>query len=183
MVETIILALIAAKLRKYKISGLFKDWAVYPVVLCAIVYTILEYMVFHGNFSFLKYTSNFKLIYLLLCVILIAKYKLYLKGLIGAGCVVIGTVLNNIAIAANNGKMPVFPSLTLLTGYIKSDTFIKGNDGLHILGGQAVKLKMLTDIFDVGYSVMSLGDIFIRTFVFIVIYFSVKGINEKIVSG
>ncbi|MGN0028014.1 MAG: DUF5317 family protein, partial [Clostridium sp.] len=74
------------------------------------------------------------------------------------------------------GYMPVFPSLSYLTGYAKVDSFSKVKD-IHILGNSSTKLKFLTDIFDIGYSVLSLGDIFIRCFVFIIIYNTIKKIN------
>ncbi|NFR66958.1 hypothetical protein FDF48_16555, partial [Clostridium botulinum] len=54
---------------------------------------------------------------------------------------------------------------------------IKVND-IHILGDSSAKFKFLTDIIDVGYSIMSIGDIFIRLFVFIVIFNTIKHINN-----
>ena len=91
---------------------------------------------------------------------------------------VIGGALNDIAIKANGGFMPVFPKLSLWTGYAKLDSFTKVND-IHILGNANVKLKFLTDIFDLGYSILSIGDIFIRFYIFIIIYSSIKSINNN----
>ena len=70
--------------------------------------------------------------------------------------------------AANGGEMPAFPSLTYFTGYLKSDTFSKIQD-IHILGDSSVKFKYLSDIIDIGYSILSIGDILIRIFVVIII--------------
>jgi hypothetical protein len=53
-------------------------------------------------------------------------------------------------------------------------------NNIHILGGQTTKLKLLTDIFDVGYSIMSIGDIMIHLFTFVIIYNAVKRINNEI---
>ena len=178
MIEPILLALIFAKIRGYKIRPLFKTWAIYPVFTFVLLYVILEIMVFNENFIFIKYTSIFHYLYLLTFIILIIKYKLNMSAIIGSIFIFIGTILNKIVIAANNGKMPVFPTLSYLTGYAKPDSFMKVND-IHILGSQVTKLKFLTDIIDVGYCVMSIGDICIRVFAFIIIFNSIKVINKR----
>ena len=86
------------------------------------------------------------------------------------------------AIKFNGGFMPVFPKLSYLTGYAKVDSFNKVND-IHILGSSNTKVKFLTDIFDLGYSVLSIGDIFIRAFVFIIIFSSVREINKSLTNN
>ena len=178
MIETILLALIFAKIKGYKIKILFKSWAIYPVLVFALTYVILEVTLFQGNYRFIKYASTFHYFYLLTFLILIIKYKLNVSAIIGSIFILIGTALNNFVIRANNGKMPVFPTLSYITGYAKMDSFAKVND-IHILGSNITKLKFLTDIFDVGYSVMSIGDIFIRVFAFIIIFSTIKVINER----
>lgn len=177
MIEPILLALIFAKIKGYKIRPLFKTWAIYPVLAFVLMYVSLEVMIFNGNFTFIKYTSTFHYFYLLTFIILIIKYKLNVSAIIGSIFICIGSVLNNLVIAANNGKMPVFPTLSYLTGYAKPDSFIKVND-IHILGSGVTKMKLLTDIIDVGYCVMSIGDICIRVFAFIIIFNTIKVINK-----
>lgn len=177
MIETILLALVYAKARGNKLKPFFKSWAVYPILIFELMYIILEVMLFHGDYRLIKYTSLFHYLYLLTFLILIIKYKLNTSAILGSIFIFIGTMLNNIVIRANNGKMPVFPTLSYLTGYAKLDSFTKVND-IHILGNTATKLKSLTDIFDVGYSIMSIGDIFIRVFAFIIIVNAIKVINE-----
>ncbi|WP_298842492.1 DUF5317 family protein [Clostridium sp.] len=177
MIETIFLALIFAKVKGYKIKPLFKTWAIYPVLTFVLMYVILEVMIFNGNYTLIKFTSTFHYFYLLTFIILIIKYKLNMSAIIGSIFIIIGSVLNKIVIAANNGKMPVFPTLSYLTGYAKPDSFMMVKD-IHILGSSATKLKFLTDIFDVGYCVMSIGDICIRVFAFIIIFSTIKVINK-----
>ncbi|MGH4050771.1 MAG: DUF5317 family protein [Clostridium sp.] len=177
MIEPLLLALIFAKVKGYKVRPLFKEWAMYPLFAFVIMYVILEVMLFQGNYRFIKYAGTFHYIYLLTFLGLIIKYKLNVSAIIGSVFILIGTVLNNTVIAANNGKMPVFPTLSYLTGYAKPDSFMKVND-IHILGSDETKLKFLTDIFDVGYSIMSIGDICIRVFVFILIFNTIKVINK-----
>lgn len=176
MLETIIISLIFCKIKKFKIKPIFKNWAIYPVIFMELVYLIVQANIFSENYSIIKYVGLFKTLYLCSYLPLIFTYRQYVSAIIGSLFVVVGGVLNDIAIAANNGYMPVFPSLSYLTGYIKFDSFSKIED-IHILGDASTKLKFLTDIFDIGYSVLSIGDILIRGFVFIIIYNTVKEIN------
>lgn len=177
MAETIIIALIVAKIKGYKIKPLFKTWTIYPVVFMELIYVVMQICIFNENYEVIKYVGVLKTIYLCSYLPLIFKYEQYISAIIGSIVMVIGGILNNLAIAANNGMMPVFPNLSYVTGYATVESFSKVND-IHILGDSQTKLKFLTDIFDVGYSALSLGDIFIRFYVFIIIFKTIKYINE-----
>lgn len=177
MLETIIIALIFCKIKGYKVKPLFKSYAIYPVIFMECINLFVQFNIFNGNYSFIKYAGILKIFYLCSYLPLIFKYEQYVSAIIGAGFVFVGGILNDIVIKLNGGFMPVFPSLSYLTGYAKVDAFSKVND-IHILGGANTNAKFLTDIFDLGYSVLSIGDIFIRAFVFIIIYSSVKKINK-----
>jgi hypothetical protein len=178
MIETILLSIAAAKLRGYRIKLLFMSWEIYPVLAFELMYIILEFTIFKGNYNFIKYTSIFKTLYIAVFLILVIRYNQYVSALIGSVFIIAGSLLNNLAISSNNGKMPVFPTLSYLTGYIKPGVFSKVND-IHALGNSLTKYKLLTDIVDVGYSIMSIGDIFIRVFAFIIIFNTIKYINKK----
>jgi hypothetical protein len=176
MIETIIISFIICKIKGFKLKPLFKSWTVYPVIFMELVYLVVQINIFMENYEIINYVGLLKTFYLCSYLPLIFKYKQYISAVVGSILVVVGGILNDIAITANNGYMPVFPSISYLTGYAKSDAFNKVND-IHILGDTTTKLKPLTDIFDIGYSVLSLGDIFIRGFVFIVLYSVLKQIN------
>jgi hypothetical protein len=173
MIETVLLAIIVAKLRGVRLKDIFRCWEFYPVFVCAIVYIFLQVGIFEQDYSVLVYANIYKLIYSMSLFFLIYKYKIYKKGLIGVGIIITGMALNELVKYANNGKMPVFPTLSVFTGYIKPDQ-LNSIDGWHILGSSATRLKFLSDIFDTGYCVMSIGDVLVRTFVFIVLYYSFK---------
>ncbi|GAA0084353.1 hypothetical protein UT300007_07920 [Clostridium sp. CTA-7] len=130
------------------------------------------------NYVVINYVGILKTLYLCSYLPLIFTYKQYIAAIIGSVFVIIGGILNDIAIWANNGYMPVFPTISYFTGYAKPDAFNKVND-IHILGDSTTKLKPLTDIFDIGYSVLSVGDIFIRLYIFIIIYNVVKLLNKS----
>ncbi|AGK98409.1 DUF5317 domain-containing protein [Clostridium pasteurianum] len=177
MLETILIAMLAAKIRGYKLKPFFMSWEVYPVLAFMVIYIFLNMTVFFENYNFIKFAGILEPIYICTFLILIIKYKQYFSAIIGSACIITGTILNKIAISANGGKMPVFPTLSYLTGYVKPDVFIKVKD-IHVLGNEASKLKFLTDTIDLGYSILSIGDIFIRLFTFIIIFNTIKSINK-----
>lgn len=177
MLETIIISFIICKIKGFKLKPLFKSWTIYPVIFMELVCLVVQINIFMENYEVINYVGLLKTFYLCSYIPLIFKYKQYISAIVGSIFVVVGGILNDIAITANNGYMPVFPSLSYFTGYAKSNSFNKVND-IHILGDANTKLKPLTDIFDIGYSVLSLGDIFIRVFIFIILYNVVKQLNK-----
>ncbi|MGL4570785.1 MAG: DUF5317 family protein [Clostridium sp.] len=177
MLETVIIALLFCKIKGYKIAPLFKNYAIYIPLFIEVLYIIIQINIFKGNYAVIQYAKTLKIVYILSYLPLVYKYRQYGSAIIGSISMLIGGLLNDIAIKANGGFMPVFPKLSYLTGYASLDSFSKVND-IHILGDGNVKLKFLTDIFDLGYSVLSIGDIFIRFYVFIIIYSSIKSINH-----
>lgn len=178
MIEVILIAMLIAKIKGYNLKPFFKSWAMYPIFICELIYVFLQATIFLGDYSFVKYASVIKSIHLYLYLIPIIKYKKYYGAIIGSIFILIGSTLNNVAIKANNGSMAVFPTLSYWTGYVKEDSFIKIND-IHVLGNSETKLKFLTDVIDIGYSILSIGDIFIRCFAFIVIFNVIKEVNKK----
>ncbi|WP_315117377.1 DUF5317 family protein [uncultured Clostridium sp.] len=177
MLETILLALIIGKIKGYKIKPLFKSWTIYPILAFELAYLFIQANIFKENYNFIKYANTLETFYLCSYLGLIIKYEEYISAILGSVCIFIGTMLNKIAISANNAKMPVFPTLSYLTGYAKPDAFMKVDD-IHILGSSSTKLKFLTDVIDVGYSILSIGDIFIRLFVFIIIFNTIRHMNR-----
>ena len=75
--------------------------------------------------------------------------------------------------------MPVYPTISRYTGYIKSNTLSIINDNIHVLGNGATKYKFLSDFIDLGYSIMSIGDLLIHLFVVIVLYNVIAEINKR----
>ncbi len=179
MIETILLAMLFLKIKGYKLKPLFKSWAFYPVILFTLFYILLQITIFYGNYHFVKYSRLLETMYILTFLFPIFKYKLYKSAIIGSLSVFIGSALNKLAIAANDGKMPVFPTLSYVTGYAKPKSFTLVND-IHILGSEAARFKFLTDYIDLGYSILSIGDIFIRFFTFIVVFNAIKYVNKNI---
>lgn len=178
MILFLILAVIWAKIRKYRVTYLLRDFSLIPLVMVELFYWVLQIMVFCKNYALVPYASYISSAYLIALIFPMLYHKLYKPGIIGAGLVVIGTLLNNFVIAQNGGKMPVFATLSKLTGYYSEAAFGSA-DSIHVIGSDATKFKFLTDIFDVGTSIMSLGDILIHSFTFIIVYYTIKALNQK----
>lgn len=181
MPETILFALVYSKAKKYHISPLFKHKEIYYVLAIELIYLYFQIALFNGNYEVVQYASLLKSVYLCSYLGLIFKYELYKEALIGSGFMLLGGLCNQIAIIANEGKMPVFPSLSYLTGYAKPEAFNIAHEitkDFHILGGSETKLKIFTDFLDIGYSILSIGDLLIRVFIVLIIYGAIKKINE-----
>lgn len=178
MVFSILFAFAAAKLKRYKLRPLLKEYTLYPFAILTLVLIFLQVSVFLRYYEFIKYAEYFKSAYLLSLLIPFIKYKLYKPGLVGAASIFLGTLLNKFVIWQNGGKMPVYASLSKLTGYY-NETAINTADHLHMIGDADTKFKVLTDYIDIGYSILSIGDLFIHLFVVIILYYVIKELNQK----
>ena len=182
MTVTVILTLLFAKIKGLRLKPLFKAYYLYPIFLYEFFGLFLQLQIFCGNYSFAACYPVIKTAYMLLYIIPVIGYKLYVPGLIGSGFVFAGTLLNKVAMVANEGKMPVFPSLTKLTGYFRENMFDQYST-IHVLGSANTKLKFLCDVLDTGYSILSVGDLLIRVFVVLILFYALQhlqGEKEKI---
>jgi hypothetical protein len=178
MFINILLATLCAKIKGYRLTPVIKAYALYPYAVVEVFYLFLQVNIFKGNYSYVQYSTIFKNVYFYTLIIPILVYKLYKPGFLGSFLIIIGTILNRFVISQNGGKMPVFASLSKITGYY-SNTAILSADNLHIIGNNATKYKFLTDFIDIGCSILSIGDIFIHSFIFIIIYNVIKEINKS----
>lgn len=176
MIETIFLAFLIAKIKGYDVKRIFKSWPIYIIIGFETVFLFVQAMIFKGVYPDMKFLAISKIVYLSFYLTLILKYELYKSAIYSSIFTVIGGILNDIAIKANNGYMPVYPSISYLTGYVKPQAFQIAN-GIHILGNSDTKFKILTDFIDLGYCILSIGDVFIRIFVFSIIYNAIKTSN------
>ncbi|MDU4799599.1 hypothetical protein EHW71_10195 [Clostridium butyricum] len=178
MPETILLAFLYAKLKGNKVSVLFSSWTIYPLVIFEIITFIEQVMSFCGSYTIIESINKLTSIYLIFYLLLVFKYELYIPSIIGSIFIVLGGALNDIVIKANGGFMPVYQSISYLTGrFISDESPIK--DNIHILGTSEANLKFLTDFIDLGYTILSIGDVLMRIFVFLIIYGAIKKINNQ----
>lgn len=174
-----LLAALFAKIKGYRIKPILRDCSLYPLVVAEIIYIILQVNIFLGNYSYIQYASIFKTLYLYTLIIPILVHKLYKPGIYGSVLTIVGSMLNKFVMSQNGGKMPVFASLSKITGYF-DEIAINTVDKIHVIGNEATKYKFLTDFIDVGYSVLSIGDVLIHSFIFIIVYNVIKEVNKDI---
>jgi hypothetical protein len=178
MIFAILFAVALAKVKGYKLKPLLKAYPLYPFAFLTVVLLYLQTCVFLHNYTWIRYAGYIKSVYLVSLVIPFLVYKLYKPGFIGATLIIIGSLLNKFVIWQNGGKMPVFATLSKLTGYY-SDAAIKTADSIHVIGSPSTKFKFLTDCIDIGYSVLSIGDVFIHMFVLIILFYVIKELSVR----
>ncbi|MDD2361827.1 MAG: DUF5317 family protein [Oscillospiraceae bacterium] len=176
MVFQVLFAVALAKYKGYNAAKALKKAPFYPFYVMEIIYIIFQITIFLKCYTFVPYASIFKSVTLYSLLIPIFVYKLYLPAIAGSGLIAVGSILNKLVIHANGGKMPVYPTLSKYTGYV-TEEMIK-HSSLHSLGGPDTKLKLLSDYIDVGYSILSIGDLFIHLFIFIVFFYGIKAVNK-----
>ncbi|MDD4699806.1 MAG: DUF5317 family protein [Oscillospiraceae bacterium] len=179
MLLTIITALLFAKIKHYNLRPLIKAYALYPLLLLEIGYWVLQATVFMHNYFFIQYASYVKSAYLYVMFIPIIVYKLYKPALYGSVSVLVGTVLNRLVMSVNGGKMPVYATLSRYTGYY-SEAGMSNTQDIHCVGTAATKLKILTDYIDVGWCILSIGDLFVHAFTFIILFYTIKCLNNEL---
>lgn len=176
MIVEIILVCFLAKIKHFKIKYLFYSWTFYPILIAQCMLILFEFSIFFDTYFFVRFVPLVEPAIILSFVFALFVYQLYRPAIIGSGFIFLGTVLNKLVIAQNGGQMPAFPSFSYITGYLTPEMF-GSVDSLHILGNADTKLKFLTDYLDFGYSILSIGDVFIHLFFCIMLYFLIKAVN------
>jgi len=108
------------------------------------------------------------------------RYEKYKEYIIACCSLLGGFTLNKIVMSFNNNLMPIFPSVSYSTGYTQYDMIMNTSkfSDFHVLGDHTTNLIFLSDIFDMGGSIWSVGDILVRVFAFIIVYFCVKEVSK-----
>lgn len=183
MILFVLVAFAVAKMRRYRIAPIWKDLSLYPFFSIECVYWIFQGCAFAGNYMFLPYSRYLQSAYLLSMVFPILRHRLYGRAIVGIGMVAGGTALNRLVISANAGRMPVWPTLSRLTGYFNPQALTLGFDSTHILMGKDTALNFLGDFIDVGYSIMSPGDLLIHGFTAVIVYSAIRSLNKSKCGG
>jgi len=178
MVVEIIVVCILAKCRRYHLKFLFRTWTFYPILLMQLVLVTFQASIFLRQFIFVSLVPYTEMAVILSFLFAAFVYKLYKPAIWGTASILAGTLLNRLAISQNGGKMPVFPSLSYLTGYVTPE-IVRTGDALHVLGGPETHARFLTDYIDFGYCILSPGDVLIHLFVCIMLYSLIRAVNLR----
>jgi hypothetical protein len=177
IVEIFVVCLLA-KWKGYRLGYLFRTWTFYPILLVQCMLIVFQASIFMRKFVFVSLVPYTEAAVILSFLFAILAFKLYKPALWGSGLVLAGTVLNKLAVSQNGGKMPVYPSLSYLTGYV-TPQMVSTADSLHVLGGTETRLKFLADYIDYGYCILSLGDLLIHLFVCVMLYALIGAVNQR----
>ena len=177
MIIEFIAAMILAKFKHYNLKYAFNSWTFYPVLLTQCILIFFQMSIFFGTYYFLQFVPIVEPAIILSFLFAILAYQLYTPAIIGSVFIGIGSLLNKFVMAQNGGLMPVYPSLSYLTGYATPQSF-QIADGVHILGSEVTRYKLLTDYIDFGYCILSPGDVFIHLFSFLMLYAIFKAAHQ-----
>ena len=183
MILFLLFACAIAKLNKYRVAPVFRDASLYPFFVVECAYWVLQGFAFSGDFRFLPYSAYLQSAYIASMLFPILRHRLYARAITGAGMVGLGTILNRLVMSANGGRMPVLPTLSRLTGYFNPASLQQGLDAVHIHMGADTALNFLGDYIDVGFSIMSPGDLLIHGFTAVILYGVIKTLNERCKGG
>lgn len=178
MILFILLGVLFAALRGKRPRSLLHEPSLIPLAVLEIVFWVFQISAWRGDYRFVPYGSWLQTASILSLLWPILKFRLYPRALAGAAMVCAGSLLNRIAMAANAGSMPVYPTLSRLTRYYQEGAIAASGDARHILMSGDTKLNFLGDFIDVGFSVMSVGDLMIHGFVALVVYGVAARLNE-----
>lgn len=179
MILFILGGFLLAKLRGYKLLPALKEPLLFPLYLLEALYIFIQFSFIIGNHSLLNYANLLQIGFIAVLILPIIKYAINLPAILSTISVIIGSRLNALVMDANGGLMPVFPTLSKLTQYYNTDSITTINDGKHILGSSETKLAFLADYIDIGWSILSPGDVLIHGFVTVIVFYTIKNINIK----
>lgn len=162
IIESIVIALLVVKYQRLKLKPFIQSWNMYALCGLLLLYIGLTISTFLGFHELIQYRNWFQCIVVSVFAFMAGFNNLSWKRIITSlGLLLSGGFLNRIAINLNNGKMPVFPSLSISTGYISHDMLLDMTkfSPVHTIGNYfTTKAIPLCDIFDLGFTVFSVGD-------------------------
>ena len=179
MILFILLAFIIAKLRRHRIRVLLREPSLIPIWIIEIVFWLLQICIWRQDYRFIGIAGYLQTASILALLWPILKFRLYPQAIAGAFMVVTGSTLNRIVMYANGGRMPVILSFSGITKYYQEGALEASQDVRHIIMSDATKLNFLADYIDVGFSVMSIGDVLVHLFTTIVLYCVIVKCNQR----
>lgn len=180
MVLFILIAIVFAKLCGNRVTVLLREPSLIPMWILEIIFWILQACIWMEDYRFIGCATYLQTASILCLIWPILRFHLYPQAIVGAIMVGIGTLSNRIVMAANGGKMPVIPTFSGITRYYQQGALEVSQDVRHIMMSETTKLNFLADYIDVGFSVISPGDVLIHLFTTIVVYNVIVKLNQKV---
>lgn len=180
MLIFILIPLIIARVKGYRVLQLFKVIDMYPFFFVCACHGFFILNAWNDNHSFVRYAKLLQFLLIFTLILPIVRRRITTPALVGVGMTMAGTVMNTIVINANGGKMPVYPTISKWIWFYKAGQLDPGAiDDLHILMDSSTKLPFLADYFDFGTCISSPGDMLVHSFASIIIYYTIKAVCDR----
>ena len=179
MLIFILIPLIIARVKGYRVLSLFKVLDMYPFFFACACHGIFILSAWMGYYGFVQYATFLQWFMIITLLLPIVRRVIFWPTIIGVGMTVVGTLMNKIVINANGGKMPVYPTVSKWIGYYKEGQLDGTIDDLHVLLDHSSKLPFLADYIDFGLYILSPGDLLIHAFASVILYYTVKVVCER----
>ena len=180
MTPFILIPIIIAYFRGYRVHRVFTVCDLYPLLFTVLCHGVFVAFAWCGNFYFIKYGAWLQRAIILSLLLPIIRRRIVKPTFVGVGITLAGTLMNRIVIEANGGHMPSAPTLSRLTGFYREGQLEGGMvDSLHTLFTGACKYPILADYIDLGYCILSPGDVLIHSFAGIIVYFTILAVCPK----
>lgn len=177
MILFIMLSFLVAKLCGKRLRVLLREKSLYPLWMVVVVFFVAQICALNGDYRFIRYGQLLQTANILALLWPVLRFRLYPQAVAGMAMVCVGSLLNTLVINANDGRMPVYPTLSRLTGYYQEGALVASGDMRHVLMSETTRLGFLADYIDTGFSVMSLGDLLIHSFTMFVIFGVIAALN------
>jgi hypothetical protein len=169
MIESILFAFLLAILSQKNIIPTLTLPTMIPIYIATALYILANILLLlNPKIPIIKYTWTILFLPLISIIYFSIRYGLYIHFLVGMILCLIGIWLNQVAVKSNNCKMPIFPSISYSTICMNDNEI--STSKTHQLGNSKTKHIILSDIFDFGYNVFSIGDFCIFSVFGIVMY-------------
>jgi len=178
MLPFILVPLIVARCRRHSLRPFLTAWDFLPLLAVECVHIFFQVSCWLGNTEWIGYGTYLQWAILLSLLFPILRRQLYVPALWGAGCTLAGSLLNRAVMAANGGKMPVWPTVSQWTGYCTREMLSSGLDKVHVLMTDGAALPFLADYIDLGWCILSPGDVLNHLFVSVILYCAVLSFDR-----
>lgn len=174
MLIFILVPFLIAYIKGYRIRSALQVWDLYPFFLACACHTFFAINAWCGNHTYVRFADELQFFMIVTLVLPVLTRRIVYPAFVGVGLTAVGTLMNRIAINANGGKMPVYPTVSKWISYYREGQLNGTIDQLHVLMDDSSRLVFLADYIDFGLCVLSPGDVLIHAFASIIIYYTLK---------
>ncbi|MEG1887795.1 MAG: hypothetical protein RR177_06655, partial [Oscillospiraceae bacterium] len=99
MLLFILVPILVARVRGYKLSSAFRVMDLYPLFVLELLHLFFQFNALFGNYAFVKFAKPLQYGFILVLLVPIIRRSLYKPALVGASGVLVGSALNRLVIS------------------------------------------------------------------------------------